>query len=386
MSEFDFDELDRAVNHALTSDEPVNRGSDARSVHAAGATDSITVARTSMKNSTPSQVGSSSVPERSTTNPAVRRASSGRFMDMIHPSSDMRSNNETAPSVSAAPKPAPVPAVSTPSWASDHNVPTEPVSIPAPKTESQPPVEDLGFIDDEDEPRTLESPFLPDAKVEKRPLGGLASTGDMQFEDTPSSLSKSIDDALSEVALIEAEEVKTPVETPNWAANMAFRTDPDEKLLEAPEEERLLEQPEPQERIEEKASQQGFSDAMQYSQEKTLGDIPNPHADEPREVGAVPLEELPKAPESVSATNTSPAPVISSAVPAGPASITQQYTESPSSTAQPGAIFDTESYHQPITPKVKKRSGVWVVLWIILLIIAGAAAGAAFYLYVLPML
>jgi hypothetical protein len=73
-------------------------------------------------------------------------------------------------------------------------------------------------------------------------------------------------------------------------------------------------------------------------------------------------------------------------VPAGPASITQQYTEQPSANQQSGSIYDTENYHQPLAHNAKKRSGAWVILWIFLLVILGAGAGVAFYFYVLPML
>jgi len=35
---------------------------------------------------------------------------------------------------------------------------------------------------------------------------------------------------------------------------------------------------------------------------------------------------------------------------------------------------------------VKKKSGIWVVLWILLLIILGGGVGVVFYLFVLPLL
>ena len=394
MSEFDFDELDRAVNNALTGDQPA--ASDAQG----SARPLDPVAPQAAPAAPVSQTPTPSLqPERSAApNPAARRAApSGRFMDMVHPSSDMRSS--TSGSVASTPsqaqrpaqsqpqvKPAAAPEPSAPSWASDHHVPTGPASIPdaapAPKQSAEP---DLGFIE-EDEPRALESPFLPDAKVEKRPLGGLASTEGLQFEETP-SLSKSIEEALSEVALVEAEDATPQLAAPNWSANVAFRTEPTEKLLEAPEEEPLLEEPEHQELLTEGAAPQaGLSAALEYPQESTLGDIPNPHAED-----AAPLEDTNEAIDVVPAPVAEPpksAPVNTPEVslPTGPSSISQQYTEKPSTTAEPGAIFDTESYHQPITAKVKKRSGAWTVLWIVLLVLAGAGAGAAFYLFVLPML
>ena len=66
---------------------------------------------------------------------------------------------------------------------------------------------------------------------------------------------------------------------------------------------------------------------------------------------------------------------------AGPASIAQQYQEQPSSGDQSsGAIFDTASYHQPLSHPAKKASGwLWVVL-IIFVIMLGVGGGAFIYL------
>ena len=80
-------------------------------------------------------------------------------------------------------------------------------------------------------------------------------------------------------------------------------------------------------------------------------------------------------------------PVAQSEVPTGPTSITQQYTEQPSTGDQPtGAIFDTEAYRKPLSHPAKKKSGWLYVLWIVLLLVVGAGAGAAVYFFVLPKL
>ena len=84
-----------------------------------------------------------------TVTPAARRTvASGRFMDMVHPSSDMR--NKTTP-VEPAPEPTPAP-----------RPVLKPIEVPAPEEK---PAPELPEID---------SPFLPGTKVEKRPLGGVA--------------------------------------------------------------------------------------------------------------------------------------------------------------------------------------------------------------------
>ena len=163
MSEFDFDELDKAVAGAI--------GTDSTDVTKKEDTSVVTVSETSK---------TTEDPEISTTKvaPAARRTS-GRFMDVVHPSSDMRTRS--------------APAFVTPSKAQDEQ-PSLEVSEDQPINEG---------------PKPLESPFLSDAKVEKRPLGGVGPEPSSQAQSEP-----------------EPEESE--------------ETEP-QTLLEAPEEELLLE-------------------------------------------------------------------------------------------------------------------------------------------------
>ncbi|MNL44290.1 hypothetical protein D3C87_1668540 [compost metagenome] len=86
---------------------------------------------------------------------------------------------------------------------------------------------------------------------------------------------------------------------------------------------------------------------------------------------------------------TAPAPSfaapIVTPVPAavsGPASIQPQYKEEPSSTKEEhAAIYDTDSYHKPLTHPAKKKSGWLWVLWIVLLLALGAGGAAALYYF-----
>ncbi len=286
MSDFDFDELDKAVAGAINDD-----GQDV------GTQDDTEV-------------------ETSRAVPPAARRSAGRFMDVMHPSSDMRTRTE---------------------------VPARPTPAAAPEPEHEPSMVE----NDEPEPwaKPLESPFLPDAKVEKRPLGGIAS-------DTQPFSS----------------------------------TQPDELLLEAPDEP-LLEATTMPDPIDFAIQQQETSEDVLEPQQESEPEPALELEDEPESADiikgtpfAIPLEDTP---EKVA----EPTPVeepVSDQAPTGPSSITQQYTEQPSSQQESGAIYDTENYHQPVAHPPKHRSGAWTVLWISLLVIIGAGAGVAFYLFVFP--
>ena len=305
MSEFDFDELDKAVAGAI--------GTDSTDVTKKEDTSVVTVSETSK---------TTEDPEISTTKvaPAARRTS-GRFMDVVHPSSDMRTRS--------------APAFVTPSKAQDEQ-PSLEVSEDQPINEG---------------PKPLESPFLSDAKVEKRPLGGVGPEPSSQAQSEP-----------------EPEESKKPEESEE--------TEP-QTLLEAPEEELLLEA--------------NYPDPIDFAAQSSALDSENEDTGAPfkveDEATEQTIEQLDELETSVESEDKATAPVAeASNQPTGPTSITQQYTEQEVKSQESGAIFDTENYHQPLTAAPKKHSGVWTVIWILLLVILGAGAGVAFYLFVLPLL
>lgn len=306
MSDFDFDEIDKAVNGVLGNDTPES---------AVPAPEENETAQPAQPEERGSLTSSRDMSDKTAASmPAARRGSTGRFMDMVHPSSDMR----RASSEPATEAPVPTPA------------PSAAPRVPEPPTFFKEPAVVSG-----EETKPLESPFLPDAKVEKRPLGAPVS-------DTP-----------------------TPLTT--------LFTEPKEELLEAPEEELKLEpSDEPLIEAESLPDPIDFHNSLEAA--KTQND----------EVSAEPTPEEPSHESKPEEGNHDvPSPALNEEI-AGPSSITQQYKEQPSGAQEPGAIYDTESYHQPLTTPPKKRSGAWVFLWIFLLIILGAAAGAAIYLFVLP--
>ncbi len=389
MKDFDFDELDRAVSSALGGQAT---GSDRRSteesrvsqasVSPAGARAQSVVTERGVREEAPLEV-----PERAVETPvsaadqhdnssqrrsAPARPQTGRFMDVVHPSTDMRQATPLSEVVLASEVPeAPAQEVPTPPR---QEVPmndfrmvprSEIVRMPAPKRESSPEV----ATEEESWEPPVDSPFLPGAKVEKRPLGASEPTGfgDVApaiVADNEPEVMDPLEDALPDFEQVnnEADEVSSDaVDTPIDSAALPLDTTP------------LVAEDAP---AAEATSADDADDILLDSIEAELVPEFDVVHEEPQEL----IMEQAPAPSS----NTAKADISEYA---GPVEITPQYTSKPSSAEQSGEIFDTESYHQPFAAPVKKKSGALKITLILLLIIAlGAGVGAVVYLYVLPML
>lgn len=310
MSDFDFDELDKAVAGALPASDTPDEDAD---TERASGSPARPASEASSERSVPAR---EETPEDRTAAPAVRRGS-GRFMDVVHPSSDMRTKNTAFTPPSRSSQEVTRPNDSSRAESSASSRVNEPDS---PETETQ---------DAWNQP--LESPFLPDAKVEKRPLGAFADSNNAENDTSTSEL---------------------------------LAEEPDELLLEAPDDPRLeaTAMPDP-------IDFAAHASALPAESEDT--GVSQPEAPEAQPAKS---ESYAASTEDTSVENTP-----------GGTSISQQYTEQPSSAPSSGAVYDTENYHQPLPAATKKHSGVWVFIWILLLVILGAGAGVAFYLFVLPM-
>lgn len=354
MQDIDFDEIDRAVNSITSSSTDVPD-------HSAPTLDSTSLVPEPVEISVPNPVDTASLEPAtlSAPSPAARR-SSGRFMDVVHPSSDMRPStpDRTAPSAPFVPSlqreevaerneiaDRPEPAATQSSafhWPDPIDMtapaPTEEsaeviepsLSESAPEVVEVPPV-----ITEPDEEKNeldvapLESPFLVDAKVEKRPLGAFSGAdADLPLLEDP----------------------------------IPFSTDTAPSTAVVPE-------------VEEPAHEE--HEEMPHELHEDLLALEG-HGQDEKE--AEPLLEATNPPEASTVATIDDTPV-------GPTSITQQYKEQPSSDTQAsGSIFDTEAYHQALTHPPKKRSGILVIVWIIALILVGGGIGVGIYFVVLPML
>lgn len=383
MKELDFDELDRAVSSLMSGVPKTDTTPPDDGIKTLTITPTLDAAGNP---STPPSfsVPSAAVPAPSPSAPApvateadsntvsrgvqlTERSSlanrrSGRFMDVVHSSSDMTRSTPARPisrqgvtlvpatpaqdepaEVNAAdditsPTPvAPAPTEVESSTPTAHEWP-DPLDIFSDEQQSEPapafseelnvdtvadpevleeapeiaPVEEVS--DNQQEP--LVTPFLADAKVEKRPLGGVSGE--------PASVE-------ANVAIAEA------------AADPIVETPAPE--LELPEE----------------------------LQDKLVAIEAGLHLEEPE---AMPVTTVPIV--------AAPAADVQPAAPSGPISIPQQYREEPATGDQTnGSIYDTANYHKPLDHPAKKKSGWLWIVWVLGLLILGGAGGAAAYLYLL---
>jgi len=365
VKDLDFDELDRAVNSLVagapgsnTSDEPKEKTLDIDTGSSQQSTSDPLVAPV-----TPSLAG---------------RRSTGRFMDVVHPSSDMRSAL-VMPERTSHQGTTIDPSVEMPVTTDEVKlpVPNNAPSVTTPKTNDWPdpidfnesnknvagkndaPVEnkddnedaDIDRISDEitntldpkpDKP--LDSPFLSGTKVEKRPLGSFS-------DEIPTKTSIS-------------NPMSTPTSTPITQSSTTAKDtiENDTPLPAELQDDLLLIEADSSAQPEEKSDK--ITDSIPAT---TTVDVST----------ANPVSEI--KPKSVASEP------INDEKPTGPTSITQQYKEQPSSGNQDtGAIYDTNVYHKTPMYPAKKKSSWLLILWIVILLVVGAGAGAAVYFFVLP--
>lgn len=338
MKDLDFDELDRAVNSLITStpastnnvDTPKETTLDLGN----GSYDQIPVMSPVVSQPI------ATAPTFAPVSPAVERPSTGRFMDVVHPSSNMRSNlvmpernlNQT-PEVKpiTLPYSAPVAVVTTPAsnmptpmsnnWAN----PSRPTNEADEDDDIDQIGNDIASAMEQNANVPLDSPFIAGTKVDKRPLGAFSS--DQQPAEPQDKVHDTSTNNNNPSLPAELQDDLLLIESNSTAQ-------PDEEVNEKPVVESLLVTP-------------------------VVPVVP-----------VVPI--LPIAPVTI---DTKPVTAIS---------ITQQYKEQPNSGDQKtGAIYDTNSYHKALTPTKKKSGWLWV-LWIVLLLFIGAGSGAAVYFLVLP--
>lgn len=276
----------------------------------------------------------------------------GRFMDVKHDASSMRTGAMPSQVTPRAPtKPASREGVTV--QPSDHTAdgataPTAPLiddvtpvappsplendAIPTPDTDTlESQSSSSNSVEQTDTQTEVDySAFIPDAKVEKRPLGQPVVSSPTPLDTTVAG--DPVSDSVTDQAEMNNSDVGTPA-SPDTALSAEY----DQHLMA----------------IESGDASQG-------------------------EALVVPTTELEPSSSDIASDHVT---ALASTSTTGPASIQQQYKEEPSSGDQTnGAIYDTASYHQPLKHPEKKKSGMlWVVL-IVIVILAGVGGGAFVYL------
>lgn len=419
MTELDFDELDKAVN-SLMKGAPVKKGPNLTDEQ------TLTIKPTLPENGQPSLnalsaavadttsaavdspsssiTGGESKPTTSQSSVASRR---GRFMDMVRPAAAQPatpSRTSSRQGLTIEPKGplmtdvkpvttsqiTPVSTVASPVEVTPPTVASENVgSEQSQKTDWPDPLEMADYestpvstakkrnASDEDEltkgistlqsdSEPLSSPFLPDTKVEKRPLGGsllaspLVESEQEGHDKVPSTTSK---EDLGEQLPANLADSRPGLPEELSTDLMALESDANTIALPADE-----------------AKSDAVAQATQATSledssiEKQPVKESAPSKDEVLTPKVSPVEN-PKQ-EAIHSQPVAPDHTL----PPGPISIPQQYREEPSTGDQNnGAIYDTDAYHQPLAHPKKKKSGwIWVV-WTVVFLALGAAGGAALY-------
>lgn len=364
MKDIDFDELDRAVSSLMGtvpkdgSSAPAKddkKETAAQNNPSSGGTPASDLATGGDGSDSPEALAAPAADNQETkapdtdsqrqpkTAPAARR---GRYMDVVRPTAKSMHKSASSPAVSRqAPTIQPIdtpgadaPAASEPASAAPQpNEEIMPSAAPANGSADQ-PADDTKNAETEtpDDFTPLSSPFLPGAKVEKRPLG------------RPAGSAPSADTAGME----EIEQLPTMSDLSDF---------PSDKDAQLPE------QPLPAELDSELLS---IETSTEYLPPEAQASAPDPAPDpDPAPVA----EEKAPTPAPVP-SETAPEPPRATAV----TSIPQQYKVKPSKTddeSPASAIYDA----QPLSHPAEKKSGwLWVVA-IIGIILLGVAGGVAVY-------
>lgn len=376
MKDLDFDELDRAVSSIMSgmsgAKSTQNTNAANNSQEGATAHDTAVQEKGPSGVSTPADLSVSPIltegerPAPTSQVPTERKppvaARRGRFMDVVRPGAAQqaeviprRVSRQGTMVEPARPLVTDIISSSAPSstaktpLTSDAPAPdkTEPSAVPA-KTDWPDPIDMQGDFASGGEP--LASPFLSNAKVEKRPLGSAATTPRVDTDTKK-------EDMLSDQREVNTQLTPNPTEVttplPEELSSDVMALESDANTIAMPAEDVKTEV------------------ARQVAEQKDTSVKPAEQVAAPAEASPQPKQEERESPF------VAPEPVV----PKGPISIPQQYREEPSTgDKENGSIYDTDTYHdQPLAHPKKKKSGwVWVV-WIILILAVGAAGGAALY-------
>lgn len=353
MTDIDFDELDKAVNSLMGDDTSPSAQGPAVAPPKPQAVPALDLSSAAAPSpaATPAETSPAPQPQDTSARPAgIVTKRRGQFMDVMHPSAKMAAASPRTPSAAAqvsrqgasltpstltpptertelstaTPAPTPVqPATiappAAPEWPDPIDLATEtaaltieptapeastPLITPTPETIIEP----------------LSSPFLPDAKVEKRPLGSAPTIAADAAPEPPAAEQTPADDT-----------APLPAE---------------------------------------------LSGGVLAVESNDLTET----ADKPADTAAPAAADPPTPSGEPPAPSEPPAATPANDAPSGPTSIPPQYkTEQTKEPVEHTALYDTVSEASAAAKPAKKKHGWLVPVAIVLLIILGCAGGVAVY-------
>lgn len=401
MKDIDFDELDRAVGTVLGADAtaPEDAHSDAVTVE----TKPVEPAVTPVAPTKPDEPTSSVTPTiKTATSPARKR---GQFLDMVHPSADMRGSKTTLPTgprktlAPLNPSVAPSSPEETKPAVAEVSAPEEPATPPVsvPEPDAAEATTSAATHDGIDEPRDLgyaaqaenehnaevSAPEVTQSDEPAWPDPLDVATDDKTSDDTRAAESESASDGtgepVSQTPFVPGVEVEkrplgggpsvdppaplSPLTSPDVTEDSSEGASPESQVAASPSD---LTGPEMSEEINSVESN-GVKESQTPGDTASLQTAPQESATPAPET---PVEE-PK-PE------VKAAPVVPDA-PVGAQSIPQQYkpSEKAKDDDEDHPLFDTEEYHQPLLPTGKKKAGksILLIVLFVVLVLVGCALG-----------
>ncbi len=213
---------------------------------------------------------------------------------------------------------------------------------------------DLPPTQDDAQTKTMETPFLPDTKVEKRPLGAFSDTVESDSPDT----------AKANPVFVELNDASTPMPFHATRIDLNEENDTTSLLDDVAAAKEITQKPE----------------EINYIPPELGQDVVAVEAD----TAAENAKKLSQTKPVTSATQPSTMTASSLVSAAAAMSIPKQYNEKTELDSKAGpSLFDTKEYHPPLTKygdsHTQKHTALWVIVALLLLI--ATAAGFGYWLY-----
>lgn len=405
MNDIDFDEIDRAVNSVISSlPSKDNQPTQVPEQKDNNQEEPKIVNRFTMINKQP---------ERTAAKSLVGSRSVGRFMDLVRPkSNDQKDQEASNPVINTAKQEAPKDQIldtsridteeagpadnqqsgqdskvdlidyremvekSEEMFARDAQSLAQEAADVNTSTDESKPSQENNIQNIQKPSEVLDSPFIPNTKVEKRPLGAFSveqSPADTEENKEPESHVENVR-TFGLPGQNENMESPLPPELQDDLLSIESSEDlPDSKVIgdtDLAMDDHAEEAP-VQNTMDSKQEPENEQDVQSQTIENVQQSATEASSSEKKET------IKPEARPAISGE-------ASDYRPASPTSITQQYREQPRSDEPKNVpIYDTEAYHKSLVSPMQKKPSWMIALWIIGLLLLGIGVGALVYMVAL---